>query len=122
MSEDLSKNFSVMVSSLVKPGGAILGTLDDRKVHILHMLIGLTGEVGEIVDNLKRPIIYNSNWDFKNLVEELGDIEFYLEGIRQELGIDRDTVLATNIEKLAKRYSGGTYSDTDANARKDKLQ
>ena len=58
--------------------------------------------------------------DRENLVEELGDIEFYLEGLRQVFGVTREEVLAINQAKLEKRYSSGKYSNQQAQARADK--
>lgn len=56
----------------------------------------------------------------ENVIEELGDIEFYLEGMRQQLGITREQTLEANISKLSKRYHSGSYSDTQAQERADK--
>jgi len=49
----------------------------------------------------------------------MGDLEFYLEGLRQGLDITREQVLNANIEKLSKRYNGFEYSDQAANDRVD---
>jgi hypothetical protein len=58
------------------------------------------------------------------VIEELGDLEFYMEGLRQGFGITREEVLTTNIYKLAlgpkARYKGGKYSDKAAQDRADK--
>lgn len=112
-----------MVYRLSKDGDAILENLSPTECHMLHMLIGLTGEVGELVDAIKKNIIYGKELDRDNLVEELGDIEFYLEGLRQGLDIDRDETLAENIMKLETgeqaRYTDG-YSDDAAIRRDDK--
>jgi hypothetical protein len=56
----------------------------------------------------------------ENVIEELGDLEFYMEGLRQELGISRDLTLDRNISKLSKRYHSATYSDSQAQERADK--
>jgi hypothetical protein len=53
------------------------------------------------------------------VVEELGDLEFYLEMLRQELKLNRQVILWKNESKLVKRY-GKKYSDKSAKARKDK--
>ena len=54
------------------------------------------------------------------LIEELGDIEFYLGGLRQCLNVGRNETIQANIEKLGKRYSGWHYSDESARKRADK--
>lgn len=111
-----------MVATLVKPGGEIVESLTSEQAHAVHMVLGIAGEVGELVDALKKHIIYGKPIDRENLVEELGDLEFYLEGIRQALGITREECLDANIAKLSVRYKGRAYSDAAAIARLDKLR
>lgn len=120
MSEDLDKQYADMVFALAKPGDEIAKDFDGHKAHLMHMLIGLAGEVGELMDALKRPIIYRAGWDWPNITEELGDIEFYLQGLRQALSITREEALKANINKLSKRYAEKRYTDQQAVARKDK--
>lgn len=73
-------NFVDMVRTLAKPGEAIISTLTPLKAHLWHMASCQLGEVGELIDAL-------INDDRVNVVEEFGDIEFYMEGIRGALGI-----------------------------------
>jgi len=79
----------------------------------------LTAEAGEFLDAIKKHAIYGKPLDGANVIEELGDIEFFMERIRQIVGTDRETVLAYNIEKLQVRY-GAKYSNEAAQSRKDK--
>jgi len=65
-------------------------------------------------------VIYQQPLDLVNTVEELGDLEFYMQGLRAEIRVSRDVVLEFNVEKLSKRYSSGTYTDWDATRRADK--
>jgi hypothetical protein len=53
-------------------------------------------------------------------IEELGDLEFYMEGLRQGLGITREDTLKANIAKLSKRYASGKYSNQQAHEHADK--
>lgn len=71
-----------MVAALVKPGEAIIQSLTPLKAHLWHMTSCVMGEVAELV----QASIADDN---ENFVEELGDIEFYLEGIRAPLHITR---------------------------------
>ncbi len=86
---------------------------------LAHAAVGVAGEAGEILDCVKKNWAYNQPLDLGNLVEELGDMEFYLEALRQEIGISRETILELNMEKLSKRFPDG-YSDAAAAARADK--
>jgi NTP pyrophosphatase (non-canonical NTP hydrolase) len=88
--------------------------------HLIHMIMGLCGETGELLDAIKKSVIYNKTLDIENVIEELGDIEFYLEGLRQSLGITRDETLSENISKLTVRYADLSYTDKAAQERADK--
>lgn len=109
-----------LVRSLVKPGQEIIDNLTPGQANSLHMTIGISGEAGELLDAMKKHLIYGKPLDVCNVIEELGDIEFYLEGLRQELKINREEVLSVNVRKLNVRYPAGRYSDGDAQSRKDK--
>lgn len=112
--------FEEMVTALVKPGKAIKQSLSGSDCNLLHMGIGISGEAGELLDAIKKAVIYRKPLDISNVIEELGDIEFFLEGLRQELGLTREITLWSNIRKLKKRYEGLSYSDEAAQLRKDK--
>lgn len=113
--------YEEFVESLKKPGQAIIDSLTPEKADLWHMSTLLCGEAGEASDALKKWIIYGKALDHTNVVEELGDIEFALSGIRSALGINRDLVIAANVEKLSKRYASGRYSDDQAKNRADKV-
>lgn len=108
-----------MVTALAKDGQEILQTLTPLDCHLWHMASALCGETGELLDAIKRAVIYRKEIDLVNVVEELGDIEFYLEGLRQGLNITRESCLLANVSKLSVRY-GNKYTDVAAQLRKDK--
>lgn len=112
--------FEEMVAGLVKPGQAIIDSLTPSKANSLHMAVGISGEAGELLDAIKKAVIYNKPLDRENVIEELGDLEFYMEGLRAELGITREQTIESNIAKLGVRYSSGSYSDKQAIQRADK--
>ena len=113
-------NYSDMVKTLAKPGDNILKTLTPQDCHILHMAVGVSGESGELLDCIKKHVIYRKPLDMDNLIEELGDLEFYMEGLRQTFDITREQCLDANNIKLGTRYEGLKYSDTAAQIRADK--
>ena len=84
------------------------------------MTLGIAGEAGELVDAVKKHVIYDKDLDLGNVIEELGDLEFYLEGFRDALGLVRSHIVSYNMEKLTKRYPE-KYSNKDAIERKDKV-
>lgn len=112
--------FESMVAALVKSGENIISDLTPESAHLIHMAIGVSGEAGELLDAVKKASIYAKPIDRENVIEELGDLEFYMEGLRQCLGISREETLTGNIAKLGKRYSAGAYSNAAAQERADK--
>lgn len=127
-----------MVSTLSKQGADIAEHLVENPelAHLWHMVSCIMGETGELFNTIKKMAIYGQPLDqnkFDNIVEELGDIEFYIEGTRQGMaqlllrhpifndcfGVSRGMTLEANIAKLRVRY-GNQYSDAAAKARLDK--
>ena len=54
--EMLKVNHTDMVNKLAKPGADILASLSEVDCHMLHMTLGIAGEVGELVDAIKKSI------------------------------------------------------------------
>lgn len=93
--EELNVTRTELVRALAKPGADILATLTPEKCHLIHMAIGLAGEAGEILECEVN--------DHKNMLEELGDAHFYLEGELQ--GIELYGLQLNGVLRLA------TYPD-----------
>ena len=108
-----------LVNQTCKDGQSVIQDLNADRAHLIHMLMGIVGEAGELMDAIKKHTIYNKPLDRENVIEELGDIEWYMQGLRAHLGISRDAVLQYNIEKLKKRYPD-KYTDAHAQLRMDK--
>lgn len=121
MSDIITKHQD-MVKLLAKPGEAIIESLTPDKAHMLHMAVGVAGEGGELLDAIKKHVIYNKNLDRANVVEELGDLEFYMEGLRERTGITREETLEHNYHKLMKKRYPNGYSDQAAQDRADKQE
>lgn len=115
----MSVQHSELVRNLKKKPEVIVLDLTPEKADLIHMIMGIVGEAGELLDAIKKHTIYNKPLDLENIIEELGDLDFYTEGLRQILGLSRDEILAHNIKKLSKRYQDG-YSDKAAQERIDK--
>lgn len=116
----LREQFEAMVTALAKPGQAILREVTADQMHALHMAVGASGEAGELLDAIKKWVIYQKPLDTVNVIEELGDLEFYLQGLREGLGITREQTIAANVAKLGKRYHTGGYTNAQAQQRADK--
>lgn len=107
-----------LITALWKPGQQIV--LSEIQRELLHAAIGISGESGELLDAIKKHCIYSKSIDYPNVIEELGDIEFFLGALRKILNITREQCIEANIKKLGVRYPGGIYSDEHAQARLDK--
>lgn len=77
---------------------------DNSEVRIEHAVMGLVTEAGELTDALKRHKFYRQKLDKVNLVEEVGDIMWYLAILCDELGVSFEKVWEKTIRKLKARY------------------
>ena len=109
-----------LVKALVKPAEQLQAEITPACLNLIHMIMGVSGETGELLDAIKKHVIYRKPLDMPNIIEELGDIEFYMEGLRQQLGVTREQCLQHNIAKLTKRYESGSFSNASAIGRADK--
>ncbi|MCL5412733.1 MAG: nucleoside triphosphate pyrophosphohydrolase family protein [Candidatus Marsarchaeota archaeon] len=76
---------------------------------VSYLTMGLTGEAGEFANKVKKVIRDGTDFD-KAMVDELGDVLWYLSQLAEELGTDLDSIAAANLEKLRKRYESGKIS------------
>ncbi len=107
-----------MVTRLMKPKADLQFT--PEQADMIHAILGISGECGELLDAVKKHVIYGKPLDMANIIEELGDAEFYLQHLRTILGITREQCIDANMIKLAVRYPGYNYTDSKAKERADK--
>ena len=107
------------VASRMKP-------METLQADLIHMTLGVAGEAGELVDAIKKHWAYGKPLDVGNVVEELGDLLFYIQGVLNIVtsqGVlapeTLEDLMVANMNKLSKRYPTG-YSDQAAIARADK--
>ena len=111
--EGRSIYYAKFVGDLVKPMGGF-------KLNLVHAAIGVSGEAGELLDAIKKTWVYNKELDRANVIEELGDMRFYMQALMNELCITEEEVIQANVDKLSIRYKEG-YTDAAAIARADKF-
>lgn len=69
--------------------------------------LGLGGESGEVTDEIKKILFHARNLDRDKLIEEAGDVLWYLAGLANVLGTTLHEMAARNIAKLQKRHPNG---------------
>jgi NTP pyrophosphatase (non-canonical NTP hydrolase) len=105
--------YDIFVASLFK-------VMNPNVLNQLHAAVGISGEAGELLDAIKKVWVYNKPLDRENVIEELGDLRFYIQAMMIYASITEQEVLQHNADKLAKRYIGLRYSDQAAQDRADK--
>jgi NTP pyrophosphatase (non-canonical NTP hydrolase) len=96
----------------------------------MHAALGLCEEAGELAGCIKKHAVYNKRLADPmkedglplevHILEEAGDVLFYLQAVLNQFDMDFQEVLQYNACKLATRFRDMEYSDTAANARSDK--
>lgn len=78
----------------------------NEKPKLLHAAMGMVTESAEFMDALKKHFIYGKPIDEVNLIEELGDVCWYIAIACKALGTDFESIQRINIEKLRRRFPG----------------
>ena len=79
----------------------------DRTQTLTNGVMGLCGEAGEASDIVKKHLFQGHELNREKLIDELGDVAWYLALTSHALGLTLEEVLEHNIEKLKKRYPEG---------------
>ncbi len=98
----------------------LLFKADTRAPMLNHAALGVYSKAEELAIAIKKEVHYNKPPDLENIIEELGDLRFYIQAVMNMYAIDEQTVLQYNARKLEKRYQGLKYSDQAAINRADK--
>ena len=82
-----------------------------KQEHLLNGLLGLSGEVGECCDLVKKSL-YQDRRDFETkLLDELGDVLWYVAETVSSIGYTMNDIAVFNIKKLESRYPEGFDPD-----------
>jgi NTP pyrophosphatase (non-canonical NTP hydrolase) len=86
---------------------------------LLYGALGISGEAGELLDAVKKHVMYGKELDRTNVLEELGDICWYMALVLETVGSSFEEIMQLNHDKLEKRYPGG-FTESLAQLRLDK--
>ena len=73
--------------------------------------LGLAGEAGEVADMIKKFLHQGHPLDEHKLIEELGDIAWYVALGATVAGVTLEEILKRNVDKLLGRYPDGFDPD-----------
>ena len=63
------------------------------------------------MDLIKKSVFTGKNMYVDEIIKELGDLEFYLEALRQQLHLTRDEILQANWQKLSQRHGNNNVEE-----------
>lgn len=75
--------------------------------HFMNGILGLAGEAGECCDIVKKHYYQDGREVKEKVLDELGDVLWYIAETASALGFTLDQVAEHNVEKLKKRYPQG---------------
>lgn len=85
-------------------------------VQFLHAAMGICTESGELMDALKKHLIYGQPIDVTNVIEEAGDLFWYVAILAHAFNFTFEESMERNIEKLKARYPN-RFNEKDAQLR-----
>ncbi len=91
----------------------------DKNNELLHLVLGLCGESGEIAEKFKKLVRDHDSDEAKidrdDIKKELGDVMWYVAVLADYLDISLEDIAKANIEKLASRKARGVISGSGDN-------
>lgn len=94
-------------------------TATTDKDKLMLAALGLSGEVGEVADNIKKHFYHNHDLDIADMLKESGDILWYLVLLADTLGFNLNDMIDKNVAKLRSRYPSGSFTSQDSINRKE---
>lgn len=108
MNKETLKQFQTMTDALMTT------KRHDIDPIIEHSIDGIVTEAGELADAAKRVKWYGTELDTVNVLEECGDLLFYLDKLIRGCGSNFNEVMEMNMKKLAKRYKDHKFTKKQA--------
>lgn len=82
-------------------------------LRLIHAMVGMCTESGEFQDQVKKHLQYGKEIDKTNLIEELGDLMWYIGLACDVLEVSLEEVMERNNAKLSARY-GDVFTEEAA--------
>lgn len=91
----------------------------DEFKDLLHWVLGMNGEAGEVAEKVKKIIRDKggevSQADKEELAKELGDVLWYVAVFAHDLGVSMDKIAEQNLDKLRSRKERGVLGGSGDN-------
>ena len=103
-----SKDFAKLLARMTE----LEATGDADLPHLLTAALGLTAEAGEFTEVVKKIVFQGKPYNEDNVFHmkrELGDICWYIAQACMALDTTFDEIIEMNVDKLEKRYPGGSF-------------
>lgn len=114
-----ARQWSVMELDDYQRGALRTAAPRDKKNELLHLVLGLAGESGEVAEKFKKWIRDQGSdealIDRDDIAKELGDVLWYVAVLADYLGLSLDGIAAGNLAKLAARQSRGVLGGSGDN-------
>lgn len=82
---------------------------------VLNGVMGLNGEAGECIDIVKKHYFQGHELNKLKLLDELGDVLWYIAETATGLGVEMNEIAEHNIAKLRARYPQGFSAERSIN-------
>ena len=135
MSQNLLEEYTIFVDKVTSESSKSTKKMKERidfinssDVEVSRLLtagIGLSGEVGEFNEIIKKTIFQSKSFDsetHEHIKRELGDIMWYVAQACLALKVDLVEVIKTNEEKLKKRFPKDRFTkESDTNRHREDI-
>jgi NTP pyrophosphatase (non-canonical NTP hydrolase) len=74
---------------------------------IFNACLGMSGEVGEFNDMIKKWVFHEKELDMEHAKKEAGDILWYVVMLCESFGWNMEEIMQMNVDKLKARYPEG---------------
>lgn len=102
--EEIKTEKEYSISQYQKDAARTFLSTNDNDKDILHCIVGMQTEIGELADPFKKKIYYGKELDKVNVSEELADTMWYIVNLARIMDIDIIQSLKNNIQKLRVRF------------------
>lgn len=87
----------------------------NKSLDILYCAVGMTCEVGEVIDHVNKHTFHSNEINKTKLISELGDLMWYTFNLMRLLDVKFSDVINGNIIKLKIRYPNGRSKGIELN-------